>query len=625
MLQVILKWCFILFPFIYFNLVMDASGTPRLLFLSLVLVSSFLIVWVRKKTLKAPIYFVIIFTSYIFVVLVNSLIIDSDVDIIEIIKLIDYFLFLILLFNVNWDEHKIKFSSGVITLLVIILALGYLQILFILFNQPEDISDNFYLISATFSHKNIYAIVILLSLPFLVLGNVKRNKKIIIFIASLIMLITLQTRSVLLAFFFSSVYYLYFKKEVLKYRRINLFIISSLVLFVGLFIQHRIGTLNSFIEIFDFGNNFSERYATISERLFLWEQSIKMFFDNWVFGVGIGNWPIYLPFYGLTLWRLRQGEVIMQRPHNDVIENFNELGFLGGAIFVLFLIYPLFVKANFKHKYILNSGLICFLIISLFSFPQERIIPSLLFLSLVAIKLKDVAHINIPKYFTILFLGLTITFTLISCSKLKSEVYFKRYLINRNTLEQSQAINLLSKAKTPFSKRDKTSTPFDWYIGEVFLKNKEVDTATQYFLQALELHPYNIHILNSLGRCSILKNDYDTAIKYFNDAITIAPFFENGLYNLAYSHSLYLDFDKALEVLRKIDNKTSKKFIDINLMYAKSIIISQIKLRGVPQLDKDILVNMLSNNEWILSLVSKSNIDQIKFSKQLIRDLEFLK
>ena len=88
-----------------------------------------------------------------------------------------------------------------------------------------------------------------------------------------------------------------------------------------------------------------------------------MFIDNWLVGIGIGNWPIYFPSYGLTLWRLRQGEVIMQRPHNDLIENFNELGLFGGLAFVCILIYPLLTKSNTKGKHILNCGLICYFII----------------------------------------------------------------------------------------------------------------------------------------------------------------------------------------------------------------------------------------------------------------------
>ena len=157
-----------------------------------------------------------------------------------------------------------------------------------------------------------------------------------------------------------------------------------------------------FIEIFDLSNTSSERYATISERLFLWQNSLQLFIDHWFFGVGIGNWPIYFPSYGLTLWRLRQGEVIMQRPHNDFIENFNELGLLGGLSFTLLLVYPLLKKSNYKYMNILNCGLICYFVISLFSFPQERIIPSLLFLTIVSYKLQNNRKIQVNKYLLII-------------------------------------------------------------------------------------------------------------------------------------------------------------------------------------------------------------------------------
>ena len=219
--------------------------------------------------------------------------------------------------------------------------------------------------------------------------------------------------------------------------------------------------------------------------------------------------------YGLTLWRLRQGEVIMQRPHNDFIENFNELGIIGGVIFTIMLVYPLIKKLNSEYKSILNFGLICFIVVSLFSFPQERIIPSLLFFTLVSYKLQNKNSIQINKYSLIFLFCITIPLISINYSKLKSEVNFKKYLTERNTINHLDAINLLSKSKTTFYQLDKTSTPIDFYIGELYLNKKDIKTAIKYFKDALVLHPNNIHILNGLGRCYLSQNDYKLSVYYF--------------------------------------------------------------------------------------------------------------
>ena len=624
MLANIFKWFFILAPFVYFDLVHDASGTPRQFYLSLFLFTSYLIVLIKKIALNIPKTYSYIFGSYLLIIILNSIFQNNHIEVIEIIKQIHYYLFFILAYNINWRENNNNVANGIITFLVIILSFGSIELLYVLLNNEIDLTNNLYLISSTFSHKNIYSFVVLLSLPFIAISCISKKKKITLLSWSSIILITLQTRSVLLAFICAFTYLFISKNESLKHKVSQVFIISIPILLISFFIQNKIGTIDLFVEIFDFSNTNSERFATISERFFLWRHSLQMFLDHWLFGVGIGNWPIYFPFYGLTLWRLRQGEVIMQRPHNDFIENFNELGILGGVAFTLLLVYPLLKKSNYKYKSIFNCGLICFFVISLFSFPQERIIPSLLFLTIVSYKLQNNNSIQINKYLLIILFCLTTPLISINYSKLKSEVNFKKYLTERNTINHLDAINLLSKSKTTFSQLDKTSTPIDFYIGELYLKKKDIKTAIKYFKDALVLHPNNIHILNGLGRCYLLQNDYELSVYYFENANQIAPFFEYGLYNLAYTYSLKFEFNKALKVLKNIDDKISNKLNEVKLSYAKNIIGSKIVDKNTNPIDKANMINLMSNDDWILSIVSKSYKNDISFSDQLIMDINYI-
>ena len=202
---------------------------------------------------------------------------------------------------------------------------------------------------------------------------------------------------------------------------------------------------------------------------------------------------------------------------------------------------------------------------------------------------------------------------------------FKKYLTERQTIDHLDAINLLLKSKTPYSQFDKTSTPIDFYIGEIYLKKKDIKTAIKYFKNALTLHPNNIHILNGLGRCYLLQNNYELSFHYFKNAIQIAPFFEYGLYNLEYTYSLKFEFNKALKVLKYIDDKTSSKFNDTQLSYAKNIIRSKTVDKNTNPIDKANMINLMSNDDWILSIVSKSYKNDISFSDQLIMDINYIK
>lgn len=624
MLANILKWFFLISPFIYFDIVFDASGTPRVLYLSLFLLISYFIVLINKIELKVPIFFFYIYLSYLCSIIINSLYINSYIEIIEIVKRSEYFLFFILVYNIGWIDNKNRAVKGIITFLVIILFMGSLELLYIILNNDVDISNSFYTVSSSFSHKNIYSYVVLISLPFLAVWKTNRNIKTALFSWALIILLTLQTRSVLLAIIFAIFYLLINKRHLLRKKLVSILLISISILLVSFYIQNQIGTFNLFVDIFDFNNTSSERYATIYERFFLWGNSLQMFNENWLLGVGIGNWPIYFPSYGLTLWRLRQGTIIMQRPHNDVIENFNELGIIGGLFFIFILIYPLFKSSKIKHLNVINCGLICFFIVSLFSFPQERVIPSLLFFTLVAFKLQNSLCLTIHKYFLYLILGLTIPFTCLSYSNLKNEVSFKKFMTHRESLDYANAINLLLESKTTFSKLDKTSTPIDWYIGEVYLQNKDVNSAIKHFIQALEIHPYHIHILNSLGRCYLLKNNHEMSIYYFKRSIQIAPFFEKAIYNLAYNYSIISNYNQAVIELKNIEDKTTEKFIDRCLMYGKRIIKEILNEREFNELEKFNLINMMSNDNWILSLITKSHKAEISLERQILVDLDYL-
>ena len=546
---------------------------------------------------------------------------SNYIDFIEILKRVEYFLFFIIVYNLDEKIPNKQFMKGYLSFVCIIVAFGLIQILWT--STLKISKDNFYAISASFSHKNIYSSVLLLSLPFLYIWKGSKKIKYSLLTLILILLLTLQTRSVLLAFFISSLYYSFNRIDLLKKKFLSLLTIGLVVSILGVFFLHQLGTYDNFVNILDWGNSSTLRSSTILERTFLWKHSFNMFLDHWLIGVGVGNWPVYFPYYGLTLWRLRQGEVIMQRPHNDLFENFNELGIIGGLIFLFILIYPLIKKSNVKNKHIINFGLLSFLVISLFSFPQERIIPSLIFFSLIAFKLKESSTVQVKRS-----LILFISFFLISSSylvygKLHSEIFFKRYITQHNKINSELGINLLANAKSKIFQMDQTSTPIDWYLGELYLKKKEVQKAKSHFNQALLINPYHIHIINSLGGCSIYENDFSKAKDYFERAINIAPYFEDGLYNLAHCSSKLSQQNEAISVLKKIHDKKSDRFTSRIKSYAKLVISNRISLEDNSKKIKA-LENIFYNDEWVSLIVLKSYENDINFIDQLEYDLEYI-
>ena len=617
-----LKWFFIIAPFIYFDGVLDASGTPRLLFLSVSLLLAYSASLFSNTKLCIPKNYTFIYLSYILVLFFSAMYNSNYIDYVEIIKRIEYFMFFVLVYSDVSNNNNRNLLKGIVTFSVIIISIGVIQLVYLTILQ-QGAQENLYAISSVFSHKNIYASVLVLSIPFLIIADYSKKSKILLVSFTFLFLIILQTRSALLALLVSSIYFAFSKNDFLNKNKKLISLAGFVVLLTSVLLLKQLNTFEFFVTIFDFDGD-SLRSSTVKERFFLWGNSLKMFCDNWLLGVGVGQWAICFPVYGLSLWRLRQGEVVMQRPHNDMLENFTELGFAGGVIFLLILIYPLLIKAKTSKEQLIKFGLISFIIISFFSFPQERITPSLMFFTFVAFSLKNKKSINIGSSTKTIISGLLIVFVCVSYNRLGSEQVFKKYITNLKTTNSNKALLDLHKAKSPFFLVEGTSTPIDWYIGEVYFKSRNILMAKEYFENALIVNPNKINILNSLGGCSLFENDLVSAEKYFQNAIDIAPFYEVGLYNQAYVMNKKSNYNSAIYLLRDVYDKSAPKFQKRILDYAKSEIKSISLVSSLHSEKMDVLDNLYYNETWIKKIVQKSFLNNVTFSSQLNSEVNFI-
>ena len=621
MISKYLKYFFILLPFVYYGFILDASGTPRLLFLAGSLFVVYLISYIKKVPLRIPKIYSGIYLTYLFVVLGSAISSGNYVDYIEIIKRTIYFLFFIQIYNLSTDIARQKLIQGIVVFLGVIISFGLIQYLMLILQGEQD---NLYAISSTFSHKNIYSSVLVLSLPFVLLIKKSLRFKIVLISLAVILLIMLQTRSSLLALAIATLILVFYKFDFVKKKKYLFSLVGIALIALSTLLLKQIGTLDYFMSILDFNDTDSIRSSTIVERFYMWKSSLLMFCDHYLFGVGIGNWAIYFPFYGLSLWRLRQGEVIMQRPHNDILENFTEVGFLGGILFSILLLYPLVGSLRDKRKLIISLGLISYFVISIFSFPQERITPSLLFFVLIAFSFGNQKSIPVNRTSQLLITFLMLICTCVLFNRLKSEEVFKDYLTNHKSHHSDDSISNLENSKSAFFTVDGTSTPIDWYIGSLYLKANKIDLALSKFENALEINPYHIHILNSIGGCYLRNENYERAGNYFESALKIAPYYEDALFNYAYTSFRLRNINKAILILEKVYNKDEPKFEERILTYAEIGIEVQLLNKSLSDEETTILNNMLSNKKWLLSIVQKSYDNKINFEEQLNADLEYL-
>jgi len=609
-------WFFALIPLVYYDLVLDATGLPRLMVLAIFLGICIVFCLVKKIELQIPKYYALAYTLYLIVLFLCS-INNTYIDYIELIKRASYFLFFIIAFNLA--KAKISFTKPIYLLVYISIAIVGVKLLFI--DDVYNHLSGLYTVSSSYSHKNIFSSVLGLCIPFILLHSNNKKSKIFSLALISIFVLILQTRSTILGLGIGVIYLLVVNIKLLQ-DHIKLIRLSSIVVsLASLALLYQLDTLDHFLRMFDLSMSEHIRTSTIIERLYLWKSSIYMFFDHWLSGVGLSYWPIHFPMYGLKIWRLRQGEVMMQRPHNDLLENFTEAGVLGGILYATILLYPL-VMAHKKSKTITAFGLIVFFVISLFSFPQERVVPSLLFLMLVAVALQGVKTYKISAWH-ILILGLfTLTNIVVLHAKIVSEQSFKHYLNNRNHTNSEIQLHQIKSLKNNYHVVDGTSTPIDWYIGVAYMHYNALDSAKMYFNKALSIHPNHMHIYNSMGGVYLSEGRLDSAGYYFNKALELSPYYEDAIYNMAQVYFLIQEYNKAIYTLEKIYDTSAQKYKNRLTMYSKRELERQIELSHGKR--KLILNNIYKSETWIHSVVEKSFHNKVLFAQQINTDISYL-
>lgn len=119
-------------------------------------------------------------------------------------------------------------------------------------------------------------------------------------------------------------------------------------------------------------------------RLTVWKNTLPMIASHPLLGVGTGNWSVHYPIYdnGMTV----TFDAAPERPHNTFLAIWSETGTIGILSYIWFCIATIHLgirqlKTPNKHaQWLALGGLVSFVAIlthSLFSFPNERITPTL--------------------------------------------------------------------------------------------------------------------------------------------------------------------------------------------------------------------------------------------------------
>ena len=456
--------------------------------------------------------------------------------------------------------------------------------LFGLMLSEETTTNSFYEITSNFGHKNLLSSILFLSFPFLLNAVFISKRWKIVAIPFIILVISLiwilQTRAVILSFvLYTFVFFLllYLKKRFSKSRfsiKKTGLTILVLILFLAVITYFNADKFN---RLFNVDSAF--------ERISMWENTLKIIHDHFLKGIGAGNWQIYFPENGLDKFpeiAVRNGMTTFQRPHNDFLWVFSELGILGIytylSLFFTILMYSirlLIVTVNRQEIWLYSSllaAVIGYVFIAFVDFPFERIehqiflflIFSILFAKyyeqFIFIKSNRLTTSHLAL-FLVCFLVPLFSFV-VSFNRFKGEFHTHLLYENHKINNWNGMIETANQTKNYFYQLDPTSVPINWYKGVAEFSNGDMKFAKISFEKAYSLNPYNIHVLNNLATCYANLGDIKKAILFYQKVLKISSKFEEAILNLSGLYYNIHQFDKAFTTINKCnENSIDTKYI----------------------------------------------------------------
>ena len=595
---------FIILPIIYSESIIDPVLIPRQIFLTIfILIIGITISYqVSIKKLKADFTFIKIpffisslgFLTFTLLSFSKSIIITESIYLFSKILTLILFLILTTYLIIQKQLSNESLIKSVVWFTIIIVAIAIYQI-FNIYQSDEIFFMNVNKITSSNGNKNLLASILFLTLPFVIFSIGIRNiwgyiSFILVFIILIIFWI-LQTKTVIIGFilFFilNIVYLLITKSNVIGKIRLLILVISTLILiscitFISIKYQNLIPDLFS-------GNTFKTR-------VLLWKNSVQMIKENSVFGVGAGNWQIYFPKFGLDKFGIgdvvANGTMTYQRPHNDFLWIFCEMGIMGIMsylfLFLSFFYYGIKLiknqqgkKANWLYALFLST-IIGYILISFADFPFERIEHQIVLYTIFSIvlgnyylnKKTELKPLNVKlSTFSIALLVLVIFLMTVSTKRYNGEYHTSQMNLAYKNSNWNKVIEEVDLANNLFYSIDPMSIPLVWYKGVALFASENINDAKIEFEKAYKIDPYNIHVLNNLASCYEKIGNHKDAELYYKKALKISSLFEETLLNLAAIYFNTKKFELAFETIDKCSvNSVDPKY----RLFLKTILVTKI-------------------------------------------------
>ncbi|MCF6171595.1 MAG: O-antigen ligase family protein [Bacteroidales bacterium] len=469
-----------------------------------------------------------------------------------------------------------------------------------------DLLMALYEVKGLMAHKNQFAISLFLMLPFTFYGIMLLKKwwrGLSIYSTLLILLniVILQTRSVWVAtlVFLLSTLVLWlivtFKNRAsgysgLRKKGLAIGMILMVVAAASFLVFQKSGTLS--LVKYQVSSLFDSQSHNNQGRLKMWGSTWDLSQDNFLLGVGTGNWKIAIvPYYKVNYGSDYQN---WRRPHNDFLWVLSEKGTIGLLLYLLIFIiiavygFKVLFSETDKNKLLLTlltlSGIGGYLAIAFFTFPLERINHQVYLMIMMAailsayyarqkkpgqIKNKTYTQILLlmilPAVFSIYYAGILI----------RAEVNVRKLNREMNTRNQKKIIAYADKAFTKFTTIDYNALPIPIYKGIANMRMQNYRQAYADLQLALKYFPTQIAVLSNLAIVSAELNNSKQALVYLNRSLELFPHYEPSLYNKINVYYKEKEYTNAYITLLNCNTKKPDEDYEKYMKFLKSRVDTQ--------------------------------------------------
>ncbi len=322
---------------------------------------------------------------------------------------------------------------------------------------------------------------------------------------------------------------------------------------------------DSFLDQFFSRIGITDLDKTISTqaRFYMYRNTIRMIRDNFVMGVGFGNFKYVYPRYrDRGEWALSGLNTRVEQAHSEYLQIFSEVGIIGFLAF-LWIIARIgrmiwetvrrFDSTPHSVKGIaMSMGIVATLIHSLFDFNLQNPASGVTFwivvgfLELVYRSKKKSSWITEPTPISFRVPSKKmkgITFLLVAIALGSGICYSVRPLIGDYYLRQGRIYSNFKDWETAFLnfKKGVKYSPYNFdlyfHLGQTCDILKQYEKSVNYYRRAIELHPNFIEARNNLGAVYIRLGAIDEAIDEFKVSIEINPYHPGLHNNLGYLYA----------------------------------------------------------------------------------------